>query len=634
MRPLSPCKCAVFVLISRLLPLALSFLLTGCLQVELAGPIAGATVTITRLDNGAIVVSNLRSSTVTTARAELGEEKWSTLVGYAKALFLGNVEIPNTNLDRDAYYLVTATGGTDQDSDANGVLDAAGTRMQKPVRAIMTGAQLSQPAKRINMLSEAIYRVLEPELGDLSAEAIGSRLDRLSRDLVEDINNDGQIDYEDVLIWSNFYHKNRYKGPAEFLSRLARTFHDPIYSDLVATYDSFNVVENASFSAHDTDNDFGQDLILCAFAVTFEDLCTFQTLPLIGMETSNPDVDDIMARLVTSDDWIANRFEQVLSILPADILLLFRSVTVITIGTEIRPSYYSPAIGSINLDADYFWLELSELGTVSTEPDFRLEFAREVNFEDRWRYVEGDFNIYWPIFDSYETGSRQLEDIEMPVAALLLHELAHATDEVRPESIATLRPNWTMLDLTAPRISDDLQRLRPLTSDTLAGLASVLYFGVSATPEQANYTAAQVGTFFAPEPASDLYGYADQYEYLAMLFEEAMMAILYGVQRDIAFTTVPADNVTNPPCSAYRVGWGMRGRITAPQVLPGAMFAVDALLPGKNYSAQLDQLPEPILMDTSTDWCDSIYLTDAPRSQSIRPLASFQAELRRGRTLR
>ena len=52
-----------------------------------------------------------------------------------------------------------------------------------------------------------------------------------------------------------------------------------------------------------------------------------------------------------------------------------------------------------------------------------------------------------------------------------------------------------------------------------------------------NAFSTQVGDIFAADAASDLYGYANQFEDLAMLFEESMMQILYGVQRDVAFNS-------------------------------------------------------------------------------------------------
>lgn len=611
-----------------LFPVGVALLLGGCLQVELAGPVAGADITITRLGSNTTVASGLTTSDSDSKKLEIGEEAWSNLKTNGKALLLGTVELPDMQLSKNAYYLVTATGGVDQDADANGTIDPSGTALQVPVRAIMSGEQLSRPFGRVTMLSEAIYRVLEPELQDLSNAQLKARLNELATNMVADINNDGQSDYDDVLLWSHFFQKDKYKGSPEFLARMPRTFHDSRYEDDIATYDSMNLVENASFTAYETSGVKQRDLVACAFAVTFSDLCNLGTLPLIGMDTSSPTIADIMARLVTSDDWIAQRFEQVLSIMPEDIISLFRGVTVISIGREIRPSFYNSAIGSLNLDADFFWLLPSEQETVSTDPDFRAEFANQVNFAHLWRYVEDGRDAYEAYYVFSDLGWRELSDIELPVANLLLHELAHANDFVPLEVMQSLPRNASLAELIIPTVSDQLQQLRPLSSDVLAGLASVLYFGVSATPTEANYTATQVGQIFAPDPVAHLYGYSNQYEDLAMLFDEAMMYLLYGVRRDVAFTTVPGSNAADRSCNAYRIGWGMRGRITAENVLPGAKFVVEKLLPGRAYATQLDRLPKPDLLTTGMDWCNGINLSSNPRSQSAIAPQTFQAQLR------
>ena len=47
------------------------------------------------------------------------------------------------------------------------------------------------------------------------------------------------------------------------------------------------------------------------------DYCTFGELPLIGMETNSPTVDDIMQRLVVSHNWMGQRFQEILETYPS-----------------------------------------------------------------------------------------------------------------------------------------------------------------------------------------------------------------------------------------------------------------------------------------------------------------------------
>jgi len=55
-------------------------------------------------------------------------------------------------------------------------------------------------------------------------------------------------------------------------------------------------------------------------------------------------VDDIMQRVVVTHDWMAVRMEEMLYRMPADLVQLFAPVTVIIIGSEVRPSSFTPAL--------------------------------------------------------------------------------------------------------------------------------------------------------------------------------------------------------------------------------------------------------------------------------------------------
>jgi len=597
-------------------------LLSGCLQVELGGPVAGARVTITPLRGGAALVRDIPTSTEQTVIAEYGSEMWAGLSDGGKAAFLGVVELPEVALADGAYYLVTASGGIDKDGNDNGVLDSGGTKVARQVRAIMSGAQLKQPFNRVTVLSEAIYRVIEPELTDLTNAEIGPRLNQLARKVVGDLNGDKAANYKDVLQWSNYSGKGQYKGVADLLRRLPRAIRSTTYSDDIAFLDSVNAVEYAGFRPARTGQAWSGDLVACVFPVVYGDLCSMNTLPLLGIADANPQVADIMPRLVTSAPWIANRFEQILARMPADLLLLFRSVTAIVVGTEIRPSFYDSVTGTLNLDADYFWLTADERGTVSTDPDYREEFASEVSFAHLWRYVDGGQDAFTPLYDADERGQRQLSDIELPVASLLLHELAHAADYVRPGFLSLVTGNDRMYQLQYTSVSDQLQNVSPLKSDILAGVAGVLFDGIAPTPAEANYSAAKIGSYFALDSASDLYSYASQYEDVAMLFEEAMMQLLFGVRRDVAFTSIPTGNTDD--CGDYRVGWGMRGRIAVRQVMERAKLVLAEILPERSYAQQISQVMKPALMDTTGDWCDNLVLDG---NTSLVPLRAAQKSM-------
>ena len=605
-------------------------LLPGCLQVELRGPVAGATVTITALRGGDPLVSELTTSTTQQVKQEVGATKWTSFNNNGKAALLGLVELPDLDYVDNAWYLVTARGGSDMDSNGDGRIDGTGTHVDRELRALMSGAQLKQPFNRVTMLSEAIYRTVEADLGELNNTEIRQRLDALSRLIVGDVNGDKQRDYADVLRWSRFSAKEQYKGPPEFLERLPRALtYSSLYADEIALYDSFNVVLGASLRPAQADAPRQAQLAGCTFPVIYSDLCAVRTLPFIGIEEPAPTVADIMARLVVSHSWISTRFEQVLSNMPADVLLLFRSVTAVVIGADIRPSFYDPLTGALYLDAENFWLTDAERRTVSTESDYRTAFASRVQFAHLWRYVDGNTDAFASLYNTDFLGRRQVQDIELSVAQLLLHELAHAADAFRPALLDQIPLTARLYQLDVTTVSDELQQASPLQSDLLAGVANVLFYGVEPTSQEAGYSATKIGSVFAPDPASDLYSYASQYEDLAMLFEESMMALLYGVRRDVAFTTFPSSGYTDQIyCEDLQLGWGMRGRVAAPQVRERAALVLAALLPEKSYATDLGTLAKPVLLDTGSDWCESILVgggaSFAPLQRNLRTVSPRQ----------
>ncbi|HHJ20180.1 MAG TPA: hypothetical protein ENJ84_10235, partial [Gammaproteobacteria bacterium] len=87
------------------------------------------------------------------------------------------------------YYLITVTGGVDQ-TDAN-----AGT-----LHALVPGIKLSSSDVNVTPLSDIAWVYSEANLKEMPPQDIQQRLDDIAAVLLaEDINQDGQIDYNDVL---------------------------------------------------------------------------------------------------------------------------------------------------------------------------------------------------------------------------------------------------------------------------------------------------------------------------------------------------------------------------------------------------------------------------------------------------
>jgi hypothetical protein len=590
---------------TALLLALLAPLLQACLFVELTGNVAGAEVTLRPLRGGEVLFRG-RTATVNDAIQRLGEEKFQGLTGLAQQLFVGYVEFSSSDLlaiEADRWYLASARGGVDTDRDGDTLLDARPKAVEGTLHAIISGEQLLHGQPRINLLSTGIYHLLREELAELDDSELQSRLDRLAEDAVPDMDGNGSHTYEDVLAWSQLRREFPYPGVDEFLID-AETAVAGGYDEDILDAMFENLVKRADWKVARPESRYVDDLIPCINPVLQRDLCDFDTLPLLGQQYPSPGVTAIMRRLVVTHDWMARRFEQVLRRLPPEFLQLFRPLSAVVIGDDIRPAYFDVYGPSIRIDPGYLWVTAEERSTVSQEADYRSAYARRVNFSDRWRYVRNGARATAPL-DS--DGNSTIEDVTLTMASLLAHELAHAGDFIAPQRIAQLAGWQTAAQLSQPPQSDLLRAAHPLLAVELFGIADVLFGGSLPDAMERSYGPAQIGALFAPDRASDLYSYYSQYEDMAMLFEEAMMAIHYGVQRDLAFTTVPEDS-SAAGCDDYRIGWGVRGRVGAPQLRQRLEMVMSALLPLRDYSSELSMLPAPRQMQRGSGWCQALDL--------------------------
>lgn len=335
--------------------------------------------------------------------------------------------------------------------------------------------------------------------------------------------------------------------------------------------------------------------------------CKLTTLPFIGQVSNAPTKATILAQTVVSHPWMATRFSQLLDQMPSDMFLLFRGVTAVVISADIRPSHYNDFTGAIYLDPADLWLIKSERDTISQEDDFRSEFSNSLNFRALWRYVKNgkDAFGYYPLDGAVST--RSIDDIVLPMADLLFHELAHANDFMPPSSLASLNSQLTakaaIESVANFRISNSLDAQAPLNSQMQYGLADVMFWGATATNAQKLLTPLQVGLDFELDGANDSYNYSTQYEDLAMLFEEVMMKYHYNADRQVAFSDAPT-NASN--CSQYIVRWGLYNRIGNPLVKSRAQIIVQKVLGITNSTAYFAGLPAPHSMSIGVNWCANV----------------------------
>lgn len=309
--------------------------------------------------------------------------------------------------------------------------------------------------------------------------------------------------------------------------------------------------------------------------------CTLNTLPYLGTDSQNPSIDDIMARVVVSHDWMAENFEKFLRQYDKhnDFKRLLRSTTAIIISDSVRPSFYWGGTGAMYLDPDYLWLTAEQRDDVSEVADYRADFGDDLNFVSLHDYEKnGKTIIYGSNANSYNPDinlrkNRSLETMALPLASLLYHELAHANDYMPNANIKALTKSDlsdTAYDVQPDTlISDKLSKQYPLLSQDLSSLAQVVYGGNKATNTQKNLTSNQVGQWFFNDKGVDLYSFYNSREDLAMLFEETMMFSRFGVNRYMMFLD---------PVS-YNVVKGYKNWAVSDKIKPRANFAVENILP-------------------------------------------------------
>ncbi len=359
-----------------------------------------------------------------------------------------------------------------------------------------------------------------------------------------------------------------------------------------------------------TDSPYAAVLYSCIMVPEVrEELCPLSELPYIGQTSNVISIDQVMQRVLVSHDWMGVRFEEMLRSMPRDLVQLFAPVTAIVIGSDVRPSSFTPALGMIMLDPEYLWLSTAERQTVSVAEDFRTDFGADLQFVGLSRLLYGEeyTSYFWP-----EGTERMKEYIEIPLARVLYHELAHANDYVQRESLATLDSSGTAFDaiekLNDRTISTLLTNDASLTTPNVFfdELADIRFRDAEPTAQHTTTQPDFVGALLAAAGKIQFYSYVSTKEDVATLFESAMMKHHYNVDTHVAFTNKPADE-ENAQCDDYIVGWGVRNRLASPLVIPRAKFVVQSIMQAPyNITNLLDnQLGTVVPLREGEGWCES-----------------------------
>ncbi len=207
----------------RLIVAGLALLLSGCFQVQLNGPVGGATVTLAEWWTPEDILQTTVSKDETALIAEHGAEKWAGMGPKLKLMYLGAATFDTSVIDDETIYLVTATGGVDYDWDRDGVPDDSPTPVAGKLRAILPGSALKGELTRVNLITEAMHATVSTRYcpGCRDGAVITSLLNATSERVVSDISRDGEVTLKDALRWNSARHRTAYWGDQQTLDELA-----------------------------------------------------------------------------------------------------------------------------------------------------------------------------------------------------------------------------------------------------------------------------------------------------------------------------------------------------------------------------------------------------------------------------
>lgn len=368
-----------------------------------------------------------------------------------------------------------------------------------------------------------------------------------------------------------------------------------------------DVRDTDALYAYRTDSPYAQVLRACALADTLEESCTLDALPFITQATPDFSRADIMDRLLVTHDWMGQRFEALLRDAPESMIPLFGSVTAISIGSTVRPSYYWSLNGAIRLDPAGMWLNTAEKANVSIKKDYRDAFGAELQFWAFGTYRNGDKQAY-DFYNLTDERERTLDEIKLSSYRLWYHELAHAIDFLPNESVPFLNSNLQTSEALFENdflfLSPQLENQYPLLSSVLWSLGEVSFDGEDATELQKTFTPTYLGSEMANDGAMQYYSYNTIREDFATLFEKAMMKREFGLDYYIGYVQKPAD-VERYSCSELTVGWGVKNRLADPLVLARARMVVESIY---GLQPEFDQflannIGQAVPMTSGVDWC-------------------------------
>lgn len=191
---------------TRTIALILLSLLTlsGCYQTQIKGPVAAASVSVSEINQEpSITQANSWDSPI--LLAILGQETLDSFNDFNRLVLLGVVSSDAKKFKNNRYYLLTASGGQDFDTDQDLATDATGTPVLSDWHTIATGKDLKKAGVQVSVLTEVVYQYLSPRLSNLPTVDLKLQLNLLAKRLVSDVTDDDKVNYRDLLEWSQLF---------------------------------------------------------------------------------------------------------------------------------------------------------------------------------------------------------------------------------------------------------------------------------------------------------------------------------------------------------------------------------------------------------------------------------------------
>lgn len=197
------------------------------------GPIAGASVSIIPLEQTDKNNPDVVETTHTTDSDDLFKSGLIELSDGAKR-----------RIDADRYYLVSAQGGKDIDSDDDLYRDINPIENNGTIHAIIRGKDLLKTPFRVNILTEAIYQISGDVIGEhYNRERLEKKLDDATRKLLSQklyIKDSNQtVRYVDILLWTPAVDKKALYKPFEIY---VQPIIDKLYAGLPRYKESYRLI--------------------------------------------------------------------------------------------------------------------------------------------------------------------------------------------------------------------------------------------------------------------------------------------------------------------------------------------------------------------------------------------------------